>query len=192
MAAPLDALLTRLTTEAEAQDAGVRRAAREEADALVRDARAAADRALTARLAAQEAAARAEGRRMLERVRQQDRRTLLEVRHEALDAILTRVAALLPAATSDSRYTARFGGELAEAVGLLGGPGLLRVTPALCEAALAAVPPCISVQGDPGISGFILQSSDGRLTIDGTLAAQLRRLRPELMIAAARVLEQPG
>ena len=190
MAAPLDALLTRLTTEAETQDAGVRRAAREEADALVRDARAAAERALAARLAAQEAALRAEGRRTLERVRQQDRRTLLELRHRAIDAILTRVAALLPDATSDSRYTARLGGELAEAAGLLGGPGLLRVTPALCEAARATVPPTIPVQGDPGISGFILESSDGRLTIDGTLTARLRRLQPELMIAAARALEQ--
>ena len=191
MPAPFDQLLARLTRDTEEQAAALRRRSQEEAARILREAQEAAERDRSRRLAERERELRAEAESALERVRQRGRRLLLEARHHAVERILARLLLFLPDALRDPRYLAGLAPELAEARRVLDGEGVLRLAPALADPVRGPATAGLELRPDTAVAGFILQSLDGRISIDGTLTARFHRLRAALAIAAAGALERP-
>jgi vacuolar-type H+-ATPase subunit E/Vma4 len=193
MSEPLEALLARVTAEAEAQRTALLAEARAEAERVMQDMEAAAAAARDTALRRRMAAEQAETARSLEEIRRAARRDRLEVEHAAVERILTLLAARLPAALADPRYPAAARAELREALAVLEGqPARVRATPDLCEWARAQVGPEVPVVPDPAVLGFVLEAADDRVRVDGSLAVRFQALRPRLAMAAARMLAEPS
>ena len=108
---------------------------------------------------------------------------VLAARAAMLDRIREAISAALPALVADQP---RLGaGLVAAALACIGDEtGTLRCAPALVEAARAAAPPSLRVEGDPGVStGAIIELAAGT-RVDTTLAALLEREWPRLACEA--------
>jgi len=190
----LTALLDELTRRAEAEIASVRAAAGADAAAIT----AAATRRLAERrsaaLGARERVLRNDAARAVAAAARDARRAELEARARLLERVFAAAAARLPAAGSSPVFLAGLSRRLTEAMVCLGDqPGALRCTPGLADAAgrIAATHGDLTTTPDPSVGvGFILESADGRLAIDGTLEGALARERPDLALVALQALER--
>ncbi len=188
----LDDLLTRLRRQAEAEatalvDEGRRAAAQiaQEADAEVSAVRAERRRALEARL-------RAEASVAIESARSDAALRLLRARREAIESVIHRVQAMLPETGADPHYVVSATGEFDRALEVLDGrPAVASAAAALAEHLSARTPPGVEIRADPTVSGFRIQSTDGRIEVDATLDARLRQLAPALAIELARAMDEP-
>jgi vacuolar-type H+-ATPase subunit E/Vma4 len=188
---PLEDLLARLGQDADAQAAAVVAGARAQAEAIRQAAETECAAERTARLGIQEAVLRAEAGAEVERVRREATRALLGERRAVLDRILARVGELLPAAIASPAYLDSVDAELDRALEIAGtGGAVLRATPAIASRIAARDLRGVDVLPDAGVTGFRLEGAGGRLVVDATLPARLRRRTPELTIAAARALEE--
>jgi vacuolar-type H+-ATPase subunit E/Vma4 len=98
---------------------------------------------------------------------------------------------LLEARRGSEPVLARAGADLEAAVGYLDGPISVRCRPELVtwvrdRLGAGARDP---VRPDPEVgTGAVLRAADGSVEIDATMEQRLVRLRPELTVAAARML----
>lgn len=191
---PLDQLL-----------AALERDAREQADRLVAEARAeaervrdAAERDIARRRAATEGAREREHHAALEQalsnVRRAARRDVLEARDRLLARVFSAARAALPAAINTPAYRATLPRRLEAGLACFDGaePVVVRCSPPLVDVVQAALPPRadVRVRGDPEAgSGFRLTTPDGAIEVDDTLETRLAARRPRLARAALRRLD---
>lgn len=123
-------------------------------------------------------------------------RRRLEARAAFLSAVFERARERLDEAAAREAGRAALVEQAREAVSFLGGaPGLLRCSPALAEPLTAAFPAGTSVEIRPDRTappGFTVTTADGHLTVDGTLAPRLERLRPQLAVDLMARVEAGG
>ncbi len=187
----VDALIARMTLEAQARIAAVRAGADADALALAEaSARASArdlEQALAARQTARQRAFAVE-RAVAQR---HAAASVLSAQHAFLDRVFARAEALAAEASVDARYLDALPGQIAALQAYLGGrPATLRCRPELAahmRPLLKDRPQLELVADETAPAGFIALASDGSCTIDGSLAARLAALRPQL---EARLLAQ--
>jgi vacuolar-type H+-ATPase subunit E/Vma4 len=191
----LEHLLGELTRRAETEIAAVRDAAAREAAGLT----GAAERLVAERrrvtLDGRERALREDAQRALAVAARDARLVELEARERLVSRVLARAAERLPDAAAGAVFRRQLPVRIAAARGCLGEePGRLRCTPALvddCRRA-AADHPELTVTADPAVpAGFVLESADGRVAIDGTLDGALARDRAALALVVMRAAEPP-
>jgi vacuolar-type H+-ATPase subunit E/Vma4 len=177
-------LLAALESGAAAESAAVLAGARTEAERL----RDAAEAGHARELAAEEARLRAElqadaDAQVAAAARAWRQRLLLE-RHAALDRLYGELRARLPELLSGAAGERLAGALVDAALAAAGGrPGRLRCPPALAAQVHARVGgrPALRVDVDPAAgSGVQLEVDGGRLRVDATLEAILRRVWPRL------------
>ncbi len=188
----LEHLLDELNRRAEGEADALRERGRAEAAAI---AAAAEQRTLERRraaLGAREQELRDAAERAVSVARRDARRLELEARGRLIDRVLSAAATRLPAAARTGAFRAALPGRLAEGLACLGDlPATLRCTPGLEDVARATVGgrPGLAVSGDPTVgAGFRIESTDGRLVIDGTLGGQLERERAALALVVLRAM----
>ena len=189
----LAGLLDELTRRSEAEVAALRAAAGDEVAAVA----AAATRRLAERrnttLGAREQTLRDAAERTVAAAARDARRAVLEARARLLDRVFAAAAARLPVAGSSPAYLAGLSARLTEAIAYLGDqPGGLRCHPALVTAVrrFTGNRPDLTTTSDSVVgTGFLLESADGRLAIDGTLEGALARERADLALLAWRAIE---
>jgi vacuolar-type H+-ATPase subunit E/Vma4 len=187
----LSDLLRRLEEEADARVAALLDAARAEAAGIAADAAARlSERYATAR-ASREAALRAAAARASISARREATARVLAARDETLQRILSRMEQLLEARRGSEAVLARAGADLEAAVCYLDGPIRVRCRPELVTWVRDRLGAGArdAVQPDPEVgTGAVLRAADGSVEIDATMEQRLVRLRPELTVAAARML----
>jgi vacuolar-type H+-ATPase subunit E/Vma4 len=176
----LEELIAVLRREAESEVAAIQAAARAEAEA-VQDRTATEAAARRARVAAvREHDREAAVEQALLPARKQARREILQARRELLERVLAAVRRHLPEALASPEYLATLPAQLVEALNCLGTRGgTLRFAPSLREAVrpVAAGHAGLKLASDRTIgSGFVVESADGVVRIDGTLEDRLERL----------------
>jgi vacuolar-type H+-ATPase subunit E/Vma4 len=187
----VDALIARMTQQAQARIAALRAGADAEVAALAAaSARASAhdiEQALAARQATRDSAF------AVERAASQRRAgaAVLVAQHAFVDRILARAESLADAAGADRRYLESLPAQVAAVAAYMGERSVaLHCRPALAarlRPLLAARPRFELVPDDAVPAGFVARAGDGSCTIDCTLAARLKALRPRL---EARLLSQ--
>jgi vacuolar-type H+-ATPase subunit E/Vma4 len=180
----VDALIARMTLEAQTRIAAARVRADAEVAALAESGARASSRDLERELAAREAErSRAFA---IERAETQRRAAaaVLNAQHAFLDRVFARAEALAAQAQADRRYLDTLPGEIAAVARYMGGRAArLRCRGDLAECLrrlLADAPQFELCFDDQVTAGFIALAGDGSCTIDATLGAQLRALRPQL------------
>lgn len=189
----LDDLIAALHREAEAEAAAIRAAARAEVDAIQRR----TDTDLDERRA-RVAGVRERDRQVavelaLVSARHSARREHLEARRRALARVLDAVRQRFPQALASEGFQGALPGQLEEALHCLGArPGTLRVHPTLLDPAGGAVAgqSHLTLVPDPAIgAGFLLQSDDGAVEINGTLEDRLERQASRIALEIMAALE---
>jgi vacuolar-type H+-ATPase subunit E/Vma4 len=191
---PLDQLLAALERDATAQ-----------AERLVAEARATADRVTSAAaesierrrgetLGAHEREQRAVVQAALTAARRTARRDVLEARERLLDRVFAVARAALPLALTHQVYRAALPERLAAALACVeeAGEAAIRVPATLSAAVRKAVPGNgrVTVRVDHAAgSGFRLATADGTLEVDDTLETRLDAQRPRLARDVLRRLE---
>jgi vacuolar-type H+-ATPase subunit E/Vma4 len=175
----LDRLVTALETEAEAEAQAILAKARAEASAIrERCEKELADRRDAARTD-REAEQRATVELALVSVRRDARRIVLEARQRLLDRVLAAARTRFPETLRAPAYRSGLPGQLAQALGCLGGrKGVLEVHPLIADQLRASLGSGSSVElrSDAGAgSGFRLRSADGTLEVEATLESELAR-----------------
>lgn len=206
----LDRLLRVVREEAEERREEVLARAREEAEGIVAEARARAEERRARHRAQVEEDALARARVRIAVARREARERVLAARTEALEEIFRETADRFSDAVASDEYREALPGLLTAALARVGGdelrircsPGLEEVVEvALAESAHgstdgkepAEVDRVAAVEVDPSLSpGFRVTDSDGSLTVDGTLEAALRRLRPGLSVELVGRVEGHG
>lgn len=189
----LDHLITVLRREAEAEAAAILTAAAAETDTIRSriDADLAERRANVMAVRQRDRAAAVE--LALVSARQAARREILEARRRVLGRVLEALRSRLPRAIATAEYLAAFPEQLSEALHCLGARGgTLRLQPALVDRAgpLVADHSRVSLFADPTIgAGFLLQSEDGAVEINGTLEDRLDRLTSRVALYVMADLE---
>jgi vacuolar-type H+-ATPase subunit E/Vma4 len=182
----VDALIARMTLEAQTRIAAARARSDAEVAALAESGARASSRDLE-----QELAARDDERSRafaIERAETQRRAAaaVLNAQHAFLDRVFARAEALAAQAQAqaDRRYLDTLPGEIAAVARYMGGRAArLRCRGDLAECLrrlLADAPQFELCFDDQVAAGFIALAGDGSCTIDATLGAQLRALRPQL------------
>jgi vacuolar-type H+-ATPase subunit E/Vma4 len=180
----VDALIARMTQDAHARIAALRAHADAELAALADAGAQASSRDNEQWLAAREATRQAGF--TVERASAQRRAaaTLLRAQHALLDRVLARALSLCDQAGDDARYVDSLPGQMAAVAGYLGGrSATLRCRPALAarlRSWLAERPQLSLAEDDTVAAGFVVDADDGSCTVDGTLAARLSALWPQL------------
>jgi vacuolar-type H+-ATPase subunit E/Vma4 len=188
----LDDLLTRLRRQAEDQATALVDAGRHAAEEIAEQAGAAAAAVRAERRRALEAGLQAEAAVAIEAARSDAALRLLQARRQTIDAILARLERLLPETAADPRYLASAAEEFDRALDVLDGrPAVVSASTALAERVLARASASVEIRADPAVAGFRVRSTDGRIEIDATLDARLRRLTPALAIELARAMDAP-
>jgi vacuolar-type H+-ATPase subunit E/Vma4 len=189
----LDRLLDELSRRAGAEIAAVQDASRREAAALIADAEQRVAERRRASLSEREGTLRAAADRAVAAAEHDQRRAELEARRRLVDRALAAAAERLPDVAAGAEFRDRFPAHLVAALECLTQQaGTLRCTPALLEDArrLAAGRAGLTVMPDPDVrAGFVLESVDGRVAIDGTLDGMLARDRAALALAVMRAVE---
>ena len=189
----LDNLLAALERDATAQAERLVVQARAEADRLI----AAADAAIARRrdevLDGRERAQRGALEGVLSAARRAARRDVLEARDRLLDRVFTAARAELPRALAQPAYRATLAPRVAAALACVGDAEASFRCPAPLAKdlrAAAAADGRITVCVDPAAgSGFRLRTADGTLEVDDTLESRLEARRPRLARDALRRLE---
>jgi len=182
---PLDHLLAALERDATAQ-----------AERLVAEARATADRLTSTAaeviahrrsetLGAYEREQRAVIQAALSAARRTARRDVLDARERLLDRVFATARAALPQALAHQVYRATLPERLAAALACVAesGEATLRVPAALAADVRSAVPgngPVTVLVDHAAGSGFRLATADGALEVDDTLETRLDAQRPRL------------
>ena len=180
----VDALIARLTQDAQARIAALRAAADAEVAALAEAGASASAREREQTLEAQRVARR--GAFDVERAHAQWRAAarVLTAQHSFLDRIFARADVLAATADADPRYVEALPRHVAAIVRFLGGgPATLRCRPELAPRVRPwlADAPGIELVADAALpAGITAAARDGRCTIDCTLPARLAALRPRL------------
>lgn len=188
----LAGLLDELTRRSEAEVAALRAAAGDEAGAIAAAATRRMAERRSAALGAREQTLRDAAEQAVAAAARDARRAELEARARLLDRVFAAAGARLPSAASSPAYLAGLPARLTEAIAYLGDqPGGLRCHPALVTAVrrLTASRPDLTTTSDSVGTGFLLESADQRLAIDGTLEGALARDRADLALLAWRTLE---
>lgn len=189
----LDHLITILRREAEAEASAIHAAAAAEAAAIRDRSEAEVAERRTRVLSVRQRDRAAAVELALVSARQAARREILEARRRVLTRVLEAVRSRLPEALTTAEYLAAFPDQLNEALHCLGARGgTLRLQPALVDRAgpLLASHSSVSVLADAAIgAGFLLQSADGALEIDGTLEDRLDRLSSRIALDVMADLE---
>jgi vacuolar-type H+-ATPase subunit E/Vma4 len=183
----VDALIARMTLEAQARIAAVRASADAETAALAeRGAQASSrdiEQVLAERTAERDrasAAERAEAQRCAAAA-------VLIAQHAFLDRVFARAASFAEQAQADPRYLDALPAEIAAALRHLGGrAATLHCRRDLAESLrpLLADAPQLEFSVDEQVpAGFVAVAGDGSCTIDVTLVARLAALRPQLQAA---------
>ena len=190
----LDALLATLEREAEAQRAGIEREAEASAARILAQMEAEVGR--RSRLALDREGERV--RRDSDREFAAYRRRLLEealrARAATLDRIIARAEALI-AQLSAPDYAGQVPGMVAATLRYLEGvPAVLECQPDLEAAvrAAAAGRPVRVVASAGARPGVVARAEDGSVTVDGSLAGRLARLRADLAIELAAAIGAGG
>jgi vacuolar-type H+-ATPase subunit E/Vma4 len=185
-------LLRRLEEEAEARIADLLEAARAEAARIAADTAARLSELHAAEMASREAGLRAAAARATASARRDAAAQVLAARDETLHRILSRTEQLLVERRGSEAVLARAAADLDAALGYVNGAVSVRCRPDLVtwtEARLAAGGR-YAVQPDLVVgTGAVLRAADGSVEIDATVEQRLARLRPELTVAAARMLD---
>lgn len=166
----LDQLLEALTREAEARAAETVAAARLEAEAILREARAGTERRLAEAVARRERELRAAAQGAVEAARREAAREVLTARAEALARVFARARELLVARVREPALESRWARDAAEALTYLGGADAV-------------------VRRPPEAAGVLAAAADGSVEVDGTVGALLARLQPQLAVEVAREME---
>jgi vacuolar-type H+-ATPase subunit E/Vma4 len=183
----IDALIARMTLDAQERIVAVR--ARADADAAALDERGAraSSRELEQALAARQAERGSAF--AVERTEAQRRAAaaVLTAQHAFLDRVFARAESFAAGAHADRRYVEALPGEIAAVAAHLGGRAArLRCQGNLAERLrpLLVDAPQFELDVDDQVpAGFIALAGDGSCTIDATLVARLRTLRPRLEAA---------
>jgi vacuolar-type H+-ATPase subunit E/Vma4 len=180
----VDALIARMTLEAQARIAAVRAGADADtlglAEATARASARDLEQALAARQTVRQRAF------AVERALAQRRAaaSVLNAQHAFLDRVFARAESLAAEASVDARYLDALPGQIAALQAYLGGrPATLRCRPELAgriQPLLVDMPQLELVVDETVAAGFIALAADGSCTIDGSLAARLSALRPQL------------
>jgi vacuolar-type H+-ATPase subunit E/Vma4 len=183
----VDALIARMTLEAQTRIAAVRAAADAEASALAESSARATSRDLEQVLAAR--AAERGSAFAVERAKSQRQAAaaVLKAQLAFLDRVFARAESFAAHAQVDRRYLDALPSEIAAVTRYLGGrPARLRCRGDLAECLrpLLADAPQFELDVDNQVpAGFIAVAGDGSCTIDVTLVARLSALRPQLEAA---------
>jgi vacuolar-type H+-ATPase subunit E/Vma4 len=183
MTMALDDLLHAIERDAETEIRAIRAAGEAEAARIEADAAQARAQRIAAAIAAFAGDRRAAADLELATAARCAQADLLAARSAMLDRIRAAICAELPALVADQP---RLGARLLAAVLAYAGDaaGTLRCAPSLVDAARAAAPPSLRVEGDPAVStGAIVELAAGT-RIDATLAALLEREWPGLACEA--------
>ncbi|HEX7440551.1 MAG TPA: hypothetical protein VF319_10700 [Caldimonas sp.] len=180
----VDALIARMTRDAQAHIAAMRAGAEAEVAALVEAGAKASSRDLEQTLAARRATRQSAFG--VERAVAQRRAAarVLTAQHAFLDRIFTRADALAADACTDARYLETLPRQVAAVLAYLGDrPATLRCRPELTlhlQPLLVELPRLELVADATLPAGFTAAARDGSCTIDSTLPARLSALRPQL------------
>lgn len=191
----LDPLLEELERAASRELAARREAACAEAE-RIRQATAvrAAERRAQA-LRECEARVRVEHEGALAEARRAAQARLLDARWGLVDRVLTAALAELPALAERAASDAVLVERTKEVLSYLGdAPAVLHAAPALATRVqhVLAGRDAVRVETDPGaLTGLRAVSADGRVVVDDTLEARLRRMRAALAIEIMRAAEEP-
>lgn len=185
-------LLRRLEEEAETGIAALLEAAHAEAARIAAEAAARLSERHAAEMASREAGLRAAAARASASARRDATAQVLAARDETLHRILSRTEQLLAERRGSEAVLSRAAFDLNAALGYLNGAVSVRCRPDLVawtEGRLASGTR-YPVQPDPAVgTGAVLRAVDGSVEIDATVEQRLARLRPELTVAAARMLD---
>lgn len=180
----IDALIARMTQDAQARIAAVQAAADAELAALREAGSQAASRELEESLAARHAARQAAFQLERSQAQRAAATRLLNAQHALLDRVFARAAALAEAAGNDARYLETLPQRIAAVVAFLGDkPATIRCRRELAHElrrVLEPVPLVELVIDDALGAGFTAGTRDASCRIDATLAARLAELRPRL------------
>jgi len=180
----LDALIARITLEAQARIAAVRARADAEVAALAEAGTQAASRNVEQELARREAARQRAHAVERAAARRRAAASVLSAQHAFLDRVFARAASIAAEAGGDATYLEALPGQVAALQAHLGGRrATLRCRPDLAarlQPLLADMPQLDLVADDAVPAGFVAEASDGNCTIDGTLTGRLAALRPQL------------
>jgi vacuolar-type H+-ATPase subunit E/Vma4 len=180
----VDALIARMTLEAQTRIAAIRARADAQAAALAESGARASSRDLEQALAAREAERGSAF--AIERAEAQRRAAVavLNAQHAFLDRVFARAESFAAQAQADRRYLDALPGEIAAVARYLGGRAAklhCRGDLAECLRPLLADAPQLELGVDDQVpAGFIAIAGDGSCTIDVTLVARLSALRPQL------------
>lgn len=166
---PLDQLLEALTREADARAAEAVAAARQEAEALLREARAGTERRLAEAVARRESELRAGAQGAVEAARREAARDVLTARAEVLTRVFDRARELLAERVRDPALGPRWSRDAAEARTYVAGDAVVR--------------------RPPEADGVVVTAADGSVEVDGTVGALLARLEAQLAVEVAREME---
>ncbi len=188
----IDALLSSLEREADAEIERVRADARTRAAALTSQAADRCARRREATLGRRESAGRAALERALAGARHRARERALQARESLLDRFFPQLWAALPALAATSAYRAALARDVARTLAFAGDrKALVHCAPALTSLMrrLVKANGRLSIKSDPRIAaGFKVATADGGLEIDGTLEGRALRLRPRLALEALAAL----
>lgn len=180
----VDALIARITLEAQARIAAVRAGADAEASALAETSARASSRDIEQALAARQTARQRSFAVEHAVAQRRAAASVLNAQHAFLDRVFARAESFAAEASVDARYLDTLPGQIAALQAYLGGrPATLRCRPELAarmQSLLGDMPQLELVVDETVPAGFIALAGDGSCTIDGTLVARLSALRPEL------------
>jgi len=183
----IDALIARMTRDAQEHIAALQAAADAEVVALAGASARAVSSALEKDMAAHRAAR--ESAFAAERAVAQRRAAaaVLAAQHALLDRVFARAEALAAGSDADRRHLEALPRQVATVLRYLGGrPATLRCTPPLrpyLEPLLAQAPQVEVLADDAQPAGFTASTRDGSCSIDCSRSAQLAALRPQLEAA---------
>jgi vacuolar-type H+-ATPase subunit E/Vma4 len=191
----LDELVASLIRNAEAEAGRRRAAARAEADRLLAEASAKVAGRVAAAVREREAALRRELSHELARERRVRRAATLERRDRLLARVFALTLARLPEVLDHPHYRNGLARDLAEAQAFLDGRDAVVRVPATLQAfiaqRLAARPGWTLAVDEAARTGPVIESRDGRLTLDLSLETRLRARWDRLAQQVARWLATP-
>lgn len=186
-------------------DAALRQRAEETADAIMRAARADADRILadaertveerrTEVLGGREHVYRSEARAGIAAERHEAMRAVLLAKTRVVERVLDRARGLLSESAASEAYRAGLEEELTRALDFVGNEKTIvhcleSLAPALRQALRSKPDANVEVADDVG-TGFVAIGVDGRVRVDSTLETRLERLAPTLSIEIHDRLEE--
>ena len=185
---------TELRLRAERTAEALLREARAEADRLVDEAEREVEKRRADALQDKEAEYRAEARLAIAAERHEALREVLEARSRVVDRVLDELRGILPEATTTESYLSSLSDEISDALQYVDGDGaVVRCSASLASAVQAVVQdrPQIRVEPTTDIdAGFVLAGAEGSVVVDGRLETRVDRLAPTLAIEIQRYLEE--